>query len=156
MLHIHHTFPCYMSCTMIPLFLPLVTNLAPCNTQRDQRRVASAADCETEVKGDSKRTNEGVPSLVGSLGLSCQYKRFLFCLGCFSRPSTKYFFYLPIHYFNYFVSLAQQAGQAAVLGRLSLSVQSLITPSFALLHNPPTCYTFTSHVPPSFPKMHHS
>jgi hypothetical protein len=27
-----------------------------------------------------------------SLGLSCRYKRFLFCLGCSSRPSTKYFF----------------------------------------------------------------
>ncbi len=26
---------------------------------------------QTEVKGDSKRTNERGPSLVGSLGLSC-------------------------------------------------------------------------------------
>ncbi len=30
--------------------------------------------------------------MVGSLGLSCQYKRFLFCLGCSGRPSTKYLF----------------------------------------------------------------
>jgi hypothetical protein len=34
---------------------------------------------KTEVNGDSKRTNEKGPSLVGSLGLSCvsiRYKRF--------------------------------------------------------------------------------
>jgi hypothetical protein len=30
--------------------------------------------------------------LVGSLGLSCRYNRLLFCLGCSSRPRTKYFF----------------------------------------------------------------
>jgi hypothetical protein len=47
---------------------------------------------ETEVNRDSKRTNERGPSLVGSWGLSRRYKRFLFCLGCSNRPSTKYFF----------------------------------------------------------------
>jgi hypothetical protein len=36
---------------------------------------------------------KGVFPLVGSLGSSCRYKRFLSCLGCPSRPpSTKYFF----------------------------------------------------------------
>ncbi len=30
---------------------------------------------ETEMNGDSKRTNERVPSLVGLLGLSCRYTR---------------------------------------------------------------------------------
>ncbi len=35
------------------------------------------------------------PSLVGFFfGLSCRYMRFLFCLGCSSQPSTKYFFLL--------------------------------------------------------------
>jgi hypothetical protein len=29
-------------------------------------------------------------------------------------------FFLPVHFFNYFVPIAQQAGQAAMLGRLSL------------------------------------
>jgi hypothetical protein len=43
---------------------------------------------ELEVNGDSRITNERDPSLVGS----CQYKRFLFCLCCSSRPRTKYFF----------------------------------------------------------------
>jgi hypothetical protein len=47
---------------------------------------------ETEANWDSKSTNEGGLSLVGSLDLSCQYKRFVSCLGCSSRPSTKYFF----------------------------------------------------------------
>jgi hypothetical protein len=31
---------------------------------------------ETEVNGDSKRTNERGPSLVGSLASSCRYSRF--------------------------------------------------------------------------------
>ncbi len=31
---------------------------------------------EMEVNRDSKSTNERGPSLVGSLGLSCRYKRF--------------------------------------------------------------------------------
>jgi hypothetical protein len=47
---------------------------------------------ETEVNGDSKRTTEKAPSLGGSLGFSSRYKRFLFCLGCSIRSSTKYFF----------------------------------------------------------------
>jgi hypothetical protein len=44
----------------------------------------------------------------------------LFCLGYSSQPSTKYIF-TTAHYFNsFYVPIAQQAGQAAVLGRLSL------------------------------------
>jgi hypothetical protein len=58
---------------------------------------------ETEVNGDSKSTNERGPSLVGSLGFSCRYKRFLSCLGSSRRPSTRYFFFLTVHYFNAFV-----------------------------------------------------
>jgi hypothetical protein len=45
----------------------------------------------------------------------------LFCHGCSSQPNTKYF-YLTIHYFNAFAPIAQRAGQAAMLGRLSLSL----------------------------------
>jgi hypothetical protein len=74
---------------------------------------------ETELNGDSKSTNERGPSLVSSLGLSCRYKRFLFCLGCSSRPSTKYFSSSFVHYFNSFFLIAQQAEQAVVLGRLA-------------------------------------
>ncbi len=75
---------------------------------------------ETEVNRDSKCTNERGPSLVGSLGLLCRYKRFLFCLGCFSRPSTKYCF-PTVHYSKAFGPIVQQAGQAVVLDRLSLT-----------------------------------
>jgi len=35
---------------------------------------------------------------------------------------TQNMFFLTVHYFNSFIPLAQQAGQAAVLGRLSLSL----------------------------------
>ncbi len=47
------------------------------------------------MNGDSKSTQEWVPSMVGSVGLLCRCKRFLFCLDCSSQPSTKYFF--PYH-----------------------------------------------------------
>ncbi len=69
---------------------------------------------ETEENGDSKSTNERGFFLVGYLGLSCRCKRLLFCLGCSSRPSTKYFF-LTVHYFNSFVPISQKAGQTDVL-----------------------------------------
>ncbi len=35
--------------------------------------------------------------MVGLLGLSCWYKRFLPCLGCSGQPSTKYVF-LTVHF----------------------------------------------------------
>jgi hypothetical protein len=75
---------------------------------------------ESEVNGDSNSTNERGSSLVGSLDLSCKYKTFLFCLAGASRPSK--IFFLSVHYFNSFVLIAQQAVQAAVLGRMSLSM----------------------------------
>ncbi len=71
--------------------------------------MAALPTVETEVNGDSKRTNERDPFLIGSLGFSAGW------------PSTKYFF-LTIDYFNSFVPIVQQVGQAAVLGRLSFSV----------------------------------
>jgi len=91
---IHHTFPCYISCTVIPLPSPCY-KYCTVVTPRETREGWPLLTCETEVNGDSKRANEMDPSLVGLLGLSCRYKRFLFCLGCFSRSSTKYFFLSP-------------------------------------------------------------
>ncbi len=44
------------------------------------------------ANGDSKRTNERYPFLVGLLGLSCRYKRFLFCLGALVCPIQNIFF----------------------------------------------------------------
>jgi hypothetical protein len=55
-------------------------------------------------------------------GLVVPVQEILFFLGWPSRPSTKYIFFLTVHYFNFFVPIAQQAGHAAVLGRLSLSM----------------------------------
>ncbi len=55
------------------------------------------------------------------LVVGCRYKRFLSCLGCSSRPSTTNFF-LTVHYFNLCVPIPQQGRQAAMLGRLSLSM----------------------------------
>jgi hypothetical protein len=69
----------------------------------------------------SRDTREGWPLLTVEIEMNGASKRFLFCLGFSSQPSTKDFF-LTVHYFNSFVTIAQQAGQAAVLGRLSLSV----------------------------------
>jgi hypothetical protein len=59
--------------------------------------------------------------LVGSLGLSCWYKRFCSALATLVGPVQNTYF-LTVHYFNSFVPIAQQAGQAAVLGCLSLSM----------------------------------
>ncbi len=47
---------------------------------------------ETEVKGDSKRTNERDPFLAGLLGLSCHIQEiFVLPWLLYSRPGTKYF-----------------------------------------------------------------
>ncbi len=46
--------------------------------------------------GTQKVQMKGVPSLVGSLGLSWQYKTFLFCLGCSSPPSTPCTISMPL------------------------------------------------------------
>jgi hypothetical protein len=47
-----------------------------------------------EVNGDSKSLMKG--SFLGFfVGLSCRCERFLFCLGCSSRLSTRYFFPSP-------------------------------------------------------------
>ncbi len=87
--------------------------------QRDYRGVAPMLTVETEVNGDSKSTNERGPSLAGSLRMSCRYKRFLFCL----VGSVQNMFFPTAHYFNIFVPISQQGGQAAVPGRLSLGIR---------------------------------
>jgi hypothetical protein len=62
---------------------------------RETREEWPLLTVENKVNGDSKRTNERGPFLVGSLGLSCRYKRFLFCLDCSSRPQYKILFSSP-------------------------------------------------------------
>jgi hypothetical protein len=60
---------------------------------------------ETEANGDWSKwsTNERGPSLVGLLGSSCRYKRFLSCLGYSGQPSTTHFF-SSLHTFSLYVS----------------------------------------------------
>jgi hypothetical protein len=55
---------------------------------RETRQGRPLFTVETEANGDSRSTYERNPSLVGSLGSLCRYKRFLSCLGFSSRPST--------------------------------------------------------------------
>jgi hypothetical protein len=66
---------------------------------------------ETEENENSKSTNER--------GQFPWFVRFLSCLGCYSQPGTKYDF-PHVHFFTLLVPIAQQPGQAVVLGRLSL------------------------------------
>ncbi len=62
-------------------------------------------------------TYERGPFLVGSLGLSCRYKRFLFCLGCFSVGPIQNILFPTRTLFQFKCPIAQQPGQAVVQGR---------------------------------------
>jgi hypothetical protein len=80
---------------------------ASCTKKKPGRLERGGPCCtavETQVNSDSRSTNEKGPSLVGSLGFPCRYKRFFPHCTLFSS----------------IVPIAQQAGQAVVLGRLSL------------------------------------
>ncbi len=78
---------------------------------------------ETEVNGDSKRTNErGHLSWLVCWACSADTRDFCSALAALAGPVQNIFF-LTVHYFNAFVPIPQQqAGQAAVLGCLSFSV----------------------------------
>jgi hypothetical protein len=76
---------------------------------------------ETELKGSSKSTNEKGLSLIGSLGTCAGKLDFCSVLAALVGLVQNIFF-LNVHFFNFFVPIAQQARQAAVLGRLSLIV----------------------------------
>ncbi len=65
------------------------------------------------------------------LGLSCQYKRFLFCLGCSSRPSTKYFFpHRTLFYFLWPHRPASWAGQPCWVACLLVCVSGHLSQVF--------------------------
>jgi len=50
---------------------------------------------QTEANGGLWSTNERCPSLVGSLGSSCRYKRFLCCLVAALVSPVQNIFFLP-------------------------------------------------------------
>jgi hypothetical protein len=89
---------------------------------RETRKEWPLLTVETEANGDSKCTNERGPSLVGSLGLSCWSKKILFSALAALVGPVKNIIFLTVHYFNSFISIAQQAGMAVVPGCLSLSI----------------------------------
>jgi hypothetical protein len=74
---------------------------------------------ETETNGDSKSTYERGPSLVGSLGSLCRYKRFMSCLGCSGQPSTKCFS-------SPYISTLHLSPSRSKLGRRSCQVACLL------------------------------
>jgi hypothetical protein len=87
---------------------------------RDQKLLLTV---ETEVNGDSKSTNEMKRVLSWLVRWVCRAGKKDFCsaFAALVGPVTKYVF-LIVHYFNSFLPIAQQARQAVVLGRLSLSM----------------------------------
>ncbi len=70
---------------------------------------------ETEVNGDSKSTNAICPSMMGSSGLLCGYKRFLFRLGCsLVGPVQQNMFTSPYTISNHLIPLPSKlAGSRA-------------------------------------------
>jgi hypothetical protein len=74
------------------------------------------------VNGDSKSTNERGSFLGWFVVLVVPYTiYFSSALAALIGPVQNIFF-LAVHHFNSFEPIAQKAGQAAVLGRLSLSM----------------------------------
>jgi hypothetical protein len=108
---------------------------------RETREEWPLLTLEAEVNGDSKSTNER-GSFLGWFVRACRAgtKDFCSALVALVGPAQNIFF-LTVHYFNSFGPIAQQPGQAVVLGRLSLSMCLLEFPTanFVLchrLHNP--------------------
>jgi hypothetical protein len=65
---------------------------------------------ETGMNGDSKSTNKRGPSLVGSLGLSCRYKRFVISLASLVSPVQNIFFLTSIFPHRPTIWAGSQAG----------------------------------------------
>ncbi len=107
-------YPCYTAC------MTLTIDHVGFYSDRPERGVPCRflkLRCEWGLKEDQR-----MGSFLGwFFGLVVLVQEILVLPGCSSRPSKKYFF-ITAHYFHSFVPIAQQAGQAAVLCRRSLSV----------------------------------
>ncbi len=79
--------------------------------------------------GTQRVPKKDVTSLVGSLGLSCQYKRFLFFRGLSSGLSTKYFF-LTLHYIDLSLSPSKLGRQSCWVAYLLVCVSGMQGPKF--------------------------
>ncbi len=80
---------------------------------------------ETEANGYSKSTYDRGPSLVLRWGWARRANIRDFCPTLVGTVQNIIF--LTVHYFTSFVPVAQQAGQAAVLGRLSFNMSLVST-----------------------------
>ncbi len=90
-------------------------------TGRETREGWLLLTLETEVSGNSKSTKErGFPLLV-HWACHAGTKDFCFVLATLVGPAENIFF-LTVYYFYSFVPSPLQARQAAVLGRLSVSM----------------------------------
>ncbi len=74
--------------------------------------------------GTQRVQMKGVLPIGWFVVLVVPVQEIIVCHGCSSRPRTKRIF-LTVHFLSSFVPIAQQAGQAVVLGRLSLRYASL-------------------------------
>ncbi len=95
---------------------------------------------ENEMNSDSKSTNKRGPFLFRSLGLSCRYNRFLFCLGCWLAQykiflSSPFTISIPLSHRP--VSWANSRAGSLVSYNMSLvpalNVHSTICTSFPML-----------------------
>jgi hypothetical protein len=88
-----------------------------------------------------------------------RYRSFFSALAALVGPVQK-IFYLSVLYFNPFLPVVQQAGQAAVLGRLSLSMclwPSLVRKlCFLIFSKPDILLGSTTQFRPIFFKTHHT
>ncbi len=84
---------------------------------REAREGCPLLTVETGVNGDSESTRPGL------FRRACRASTRNFCpaLAALVGPVQNIFF-LTVHHFNSFVPIAQQSGQAAMLGCLSLSM----------------------------------
>jgi hypothetical protein len=83
---------------------------------------------------------KGVHSWLARWACRAGTRTFCFALAALVGPVNNIFF-LAVHYFNAFVPIAQQAGQAAVLGQLSLSVALPMTNPTPLGISKPIAFT---------------
>ncbi len=90
-------------------------------SQRDYREGWPLLTVETEVIGTQRVQLKRVLPWVVHWACRAVTRDFCSALAVLVGPVQNIFF-LTVHYFNSFVPIAQQAGQAAVLGRLSLNM----------------------------------
>ncbi len=107
--------PCPQAFSEICLFVKIN------NSRRAAREGWPLLTLETEPNGDSKSTNERSPPWLVRWACRARTRDLCTALTALVGPVQNILF-LTIHYFSSFVLFDQQAGQAVVLGCLSLNI----------------------------------